>query len=176
MPLILPETLSLATVLLSACLSSFVFDFVARQKVGSTHLNFFIVEQLPVLPPETYEQPAPWSADVALGDWMRLRVLELTYTTWDLDGFAKDLGYGGPPFAWDEERRTLLRAELDACFFHLYGIEREDVAYIMDTFPIVRRKDESAYGEYRTARLILERYDEMSVAMDSGVPYRGVFE
>jgi hypothetical protein len=176
MPLILPETLSLATVLLSACLSSFVFDFVARQKVGSTHLNFFIVEQLPVLPPETYEQPAPWSADVALGDWMRLRVLELTYTTWDLDGFAKDLGYGGPPFAWDEERRTLLRAELDACFFHLYGIEREDVAYIMDTFPIVRRKDESAYGEYRTARLILERYDEMSVATDSGVPYRGVFE
>jgi hypothetical protein len=161
---------------LSACLSSSVLDFVARQKMGGVNLSFFIVEQLPVLLPETYEQPAPWCSDVALGDWMRPRVLELTYTAWDLTGFAKDLGYSGPPFAWDEERRNLLRAELDACFFHLYGIGRDDVAYIMDTFPIVRRKDESAYGEYRSARLVLERYDEMSKAMESGVRYRGMFD
>jgi hypothetical protein len=107
---------------------------------------------------------------------MRPRVLELTYTAWDLIGFAKDLGYTGPPFAWDEDRRTLLRAELDASFFHLYGIGRDDVVYIMDTFSITRRKDESAYGEYRTARLILERFDEMSKAMQSGVPYRGLLE
>ena len=47
-----------------------------------------------------------------------------------------------------------MRCELDALYFHLYGIERDDVAYIMDTFPIVKRKDEAAHGEYRTKRVI----------------------
>lgn len=64
-----------------------------------------------------------------------------------------------------------LRAELDACFFHLYGIERDDVDYIMDTFPIVQRHDVARHGEYRTRRLVLERYDAMSQAIASGHPY-----
>jgi len=76
--------------------------------------------------------------------------------------FARDLGYDGPPFVWDDERRFIMRCELDALYFHLYGIERDDVDYIMETFPIVRRKDEAAYGEYRTKRTILEMYDEMA--------------
>jgi hypothetical protein len=156
------------------CSRRLVFDFAARQKVGGTHINFFIAEQLPVLPPSIYKQPTPWNTEVEVADWMKSRVLQLTYTAWDLAGFAKELGHDGPPFTWDDERRSVLRAELDACFFHLYGIERDDVAYIMDTFPIVRRKDEATYGEYRTARLILERFDEMTKAMDSGVTYRGV--
>ena len=100
------------------------------------------------------------------------RVLELTYTAWDLQPFAHDCGYDGPPFRWDEERRFLLRCELDAAYFHLYGIARDDVDYIMDTFPIVRRKDEAAHGEYRTKRVILEIYDEMAEAMRTGEPYR----
>ena len=70
----------------------------------------------------------------------------------------------GSPFRWIPERRELIRAELDAAFFHLYGLDRDDVDYIMDTFPIVRRKDEAAHGEYRTKRLILERYDAMAEA------------
>ena len=65
-----------------------------------------------------------------------------------------------------------LRCELDAAYFHLYGIERDDVDYIMETFPIVKRKDEAAHGEYRTKRVILEIYDEMQRAMDSGEPYQ----
>ncbi len=67
--------------------------------------------------------------------------MELTYTAWDLQPFAHDCGYYGPPFRWDEERRFLLRCELDAAYFHLYGIDRDDVDYIMDTFPIVQRKN-----------------------------------
>ena len=82
-------------------------------------------------------------------------MLELTYTAWDLEPFAKDCGYDGPPFRWDEERRFLLRCELDAAYFHLYGIARDDVDYIMETFPIVKRKDEAQHGEYRTKRVIL---------------------
>jgi hypothetical protein len=86
--------------------------------------------------------------------------------------FARDLGYHGPPFIWDEARRFLLRCELDATFFHLYGLTREEADYIMDTFPIVKRKDEQQYGEYRTKRVILEIYDELQRAMSRGEPYR----
>src|SRR5690606_163038 len=59
-----------------------------------------------------------------------------------------------------------------AAFFHLYGITRDDVDYIMETFPIVKRKDEAAHGEYRTKRVILEIYDDMAEAMRTGVPYQ----
>ena len=80
--------------------------------------------------------------------------------------------YDGPPFRWNEERCFLLRCELDAAYFHLYGIERDDVDYIMETFPIVKRKDEKQYGVYRTKRVILEIYDELKQAMEKGEPYR----
>ncbi len=83
-----------------------------------------------------------------------------------------ELGSAGQPVGWDEERRFLLRAELDAVYFHRDGTAREDVDYILDTFPIVRRKDEAAYGEYRTKRVILEIYDAMAEAERTGVPYK----
>ena len=83
----------------------------------------------------------------------------------------KDCGYSGPPFRWDEERRFLLRCELDAAYFHLYGIGRDDADYILETFPIVKRKDEQVHGEYRTKRVILDIYDAMQQAMETGTPY-----
>ena len=64
----------------------------------------------------------------------------------------------------DEERRFLLRCELDAAFFHLYGLSHDDTDYVMDTFPIVRKNDEKVHGEYRTKRVILEVYDAMAAA------------
>jgi len=124
------------------------------------------------LPPSTFTSTAPWLRDVELSSWLRPRSLELTYTAWDLRLFAGDFGHYGPPFRWDQQRRFLLRCELDAAFFHLYSIEREDVDYIMDTFPIVRRKDEQRWGEYRTKRVILEVYDEMARAMRTCLPDR----
>jgi SOS-response transcriptional repressor LexA len=96
----------------------------------------------------------------------------LTYTSWDLERFAKDVGYAGPPFRWEPGRRALLRAELDAAFFHLYGISRDDAAYVLDTFPIVRRNDEKAHGEFRTRRVILDVYDALAEAIRSGSPYQ----
>jgi hypothetical protein len=149
---------------LLTCINSLVFDYVARQTVAGVHMNFFLVQQLAVLPPTCYTE-----AHLA---FLTPRVLELTYTAWDLAGFARDHGYDGPPFRWDEERRFLIRCELDALYFHLYGIARDDVDYILDTFPIVRRKDEAAYGEYRTKRVILEIYDAMAEAERTGVPYQ----
>jgi hypothetical protein len=96
----------------------------------------------------------------------------LAYTAWDLTAFARDCGYYGGPFQWDEDRRFQLRCELDGIYFHLYGIARNDVEYIMDTFPITRRKEEQQFGEYRTKRVILEIYDAMAEAERTGVPYQ----
>jgi hypothetical protein len=147
---------------------SFVLDYAARQKVGGTSLKYFTMRQLPVLAPSAYAAAQPWTGELPLVDWLLPRVLELTYTAWDLEPFARDVGYQGPPFRWDPARRALLRAELDAAFFHLYGLSREDTEYVLDTFPIVRKNDEKAHGEYRTQRLILEAYDAMTEAGRSG--------
>ena len=48
---------------------------------------------------------------------------------------------------------------MDGIYAHLYGLSRDDVAYIPEQFPIVKRKVEAAYGESRTARLCLAAYD-----------------
>lgn len=181
--------------------NSLVFDYCARQKVGGTNLKFFTMKQLPVLPPGIFAQPCPWNAALSVGEFVRLRVLELTYTAWDLAPFARDLGYDGPPFRFDPERRFALRCELDAAFFHLYlpaeadgswwraapdwapvaetdddlkrltelfPTPRAAVAYILDQFPIVRRKDEAQFGAYRTKETILAIYDAMQDAQRRG--------
>lgn len=161
------------TALVSSNLSSFALDFVARLKVGGTHMNFFIINQIPVLSPHAYHQICPWlNTGEKFYDWLLPRALELNYTAYDLSSFARDCGYDGPPFCWDEERRFLIRCELDAAYFHLYSIERQDVDYIMETFPVVKRKDEAAYGTYRTKETILDIYDQMKIAIETGVPYK----
>jgi hypothetical protein len=152
-------------------LCSFSLDYAARQKVGGANLTYGYFKQLPVLPPTTYANPAPWHPTLTLLDFILPRVLELTYTAWDLEPFAQDVGYDGPPFRWDPARRFQLRAELDAAFFHLYALDRSDTDYILDTFPIVRKNDEKAHGEYRTKRVILEVYDAMAEATRTGTPY-----
>lgn len=180
-------------VLLSGLMTSFVCDAAARFKVGGTHLNFFIAEQIPVLPPGVFGCSPPCGAWESVRKWMLPRVLELTYTDRELEPFAADCGREGPPFHWDDYRRFLLRCELDAAFFNLYlpanayggwraasrsdgcphnetpeqrtelerrfPTPRDAIAYIMDTFPVIRRKDENRYKEYRTKRVILEFYD-----------------
>lgn len=171
-PLMLSQHGPARSALLLAVLASFAFDFVARQKIGGTHLTYGYLKQLPLPEPDQFEAVASWSGAATLGEWATSRTLELCCTATDLNPLARDLNYVGPPFRWNPERRFLIRAELDAAFFHLYGIKRDDVDYIMDTFPIVRRKDEAAHGEYRTKHVILELYDAMQRAIETGEPYR----
>jgi hypothetical protein len=161
----LGNTLSLALIksdlawCLAANLSSLVSDYAARQRLGGTHLNMRILRQVPAPTPKQLKVQCPWRKSGGIHDFLWPRVLELTYTAWDLEAFAQDCGWSGPPFRWDEERRFQLRCELDAAFFHLYGLDRDDTAYILDTFPIVKRKDEEKFGTYRTKDRILELYD-----------------
>ena len=155
LPMLLPigDTFpaSAATCLLST-LTSFCFDYIARQKLQGASMSLASLEQLPVIANEIYERCfGPSTAR----DLVRNHVLRLTYTAHDMAPFARDLGYHGPPFAWNQEERRHLRARLDALYFHLYGLSREDASYVLDTFPIVRKQDEAAFGRYRTRDLIL---------------------
>ena len=157
---------SVTSSLVLANLNSLPLDWSARLSVGGINMNFFIVKQLPVLPPEAYLQNTP-----AGHTWAELivrRVLELTYTAWDLQPFAKDLGYQGEPFSWDEERRHSLKCELDAIFAHMYYLDRDDLQWILDapapsaSFPGLKRNEMQQFGEYRTQRYVLQAYDQLA--------------
>jgi hypothetical protein len=210
--------------LLMANLSSIAFDFVLRQKVQGQNLNWFIIEQLPVIIPARFDAPLPAAFAAAMqkaglikapflkgvppkgagvcgrsevdnppaalsspgkppalratpfgkgglesaasphptvADFILPQVLALSYTAHDLAPFARDLGYVDktgqplPPFTWDEEDRRARMSALDALFFHLYGLNAEDVSYIMDAFPIVREQEKRAFGRYRVKEDIL---------------------
>ena len=157
---------AIASALVLANMNSIPLDWAARMSVGGVNLNFFIVKQLPVLPPEAYLE------DASSGDkYVELvvpRVLELAYTAYDLHGFAEDLGYDGPPFAWDEERRHRLRCELDAVYAHMYQLDRSDLEWILDapapssSFPTLKRNEIAEFGEYRTQRYVLHAYDQIA--------------
>jgi len=149
-------------------LGSLVLDFCARQKVGGTHLTYSYLKQFPVLPPTAYSD-----ADLA---YIVPRVLELTYTAWDLKGWAEDLGFtGAAPFRFDPDRRAVLRAELDARYARLYGLTRDELRYILDpsdvmgpdypteTFRVLKERELDRFGEYRTRRLVLEAWDREEV-------------
>ena len=111
------------------------------------------VEQLPIIAPGDYDRKF---GNTTARELVRDHVLRLTYTAYDMRPFAQDLGYDGEPFTWDVEERRHLRARLDALYFHLYGLSREDAGYVMETFPIVKRQDEAEFdGKYRTREMVL---------------------
>lgn len=148
--------------------SSLTFDYIARLKVGGTHLTFGFLKQFPILPPSAFTP-----ADL---DFVVPRVLELTYTSHSLRLWAEDLGHFGAPFAWDEDRRALLRADLDAFFARKYGLTRDELRYILDpadvkgadypseTFRVLQTNERRRYGEYRTQRLVLAAFDRLTGA------------
>jgi hypothetical protein len=153
-----------------ACLladqSSLVHDFVARQKIGGTHLKYHVKKQIVNLAPEQYDEQGL--------AFIVPRVLELTYTAHDLKPFADDLGYDGPPFPFDPERRHQLKSELDAYYALLYGLTRDELRYILDpadvmgpdypseTFRVLKNREINEFGEYRTQRLVLEAWDRLT--------------
>jgi hypothetical protein len=148
---------------LIGALSSMTLDFVARQKIGGTHMSVGYLQQFPVPPPSAF---TPTDREFLIP-----RVLELTYTSHSMRLWAEDLGYSGAPFAWDEVRRAVLRAELDAFFARKYGLIRDELRYVLDpadakgadypseTFRVLKKKEEARYGEYRTGRLVLDAWD-----------------
>ncbi len=174
-PVLRPETEDRREWLLAANFNATVLDFVTRQKLHGQTLNLYIVEQLPVVPPDRYD-------DIRFGpktaaDIVREAVLELSYTAHDMAPLAADLshvddaGKVRPPFPWNLERRLHLRAKLDALFFHLYGVtDRDDVRYVWSTFPIMERQEVQAYGRYRSRDLCLAYLNTLSAGRPDVTP------
>lgn len=152
-----------------ACLladqDSLAHDYVARQKIGGTHLKYHVKKQITTLPPDAYSE-----ADLT---YIVPRVVELAYTAYDLKPFAEDLGYDGEPFPWNPDRRHQLKCELDAYYAHLYGLTRDELLYILDpqnvmpedypsvTFPGLKRKELAEFGEYRTQVRVMAEYEQL---------------
>ena len=154
--------------LLLSIMDSYIFDYITRNSLSQPSIPQGTVKQLACL--NQSKIPLKNTSKILNSS------LELTLTAYDLQTFAQDCGYDGPPFKWDEERRFLILCELDAAYFHLYGIERDDVNYIMETFPIVKRKDEKKYGSYRTKEKILDIYDMMAEAIRTGQEYQTIVD
>jgi hypothetical protein len=190
---------------LYANLNSIVFDFVARQNVGGSHLSYYILEQLPVFRPDFYLNQSGKFKNFATR--IIENVFELTYTSWDLICFSIEIlevledetrisimqkqkeNYSNlkkseeinlpdwarhylpqneeknnvffSPFIWDNFRRHKIQCELDALYGHLYGITRDEFEYIFSSFPILKRKEEEQFGEYRSRLTTLEIFDKM---------------
>lgn len=172
-PVLLPQGLApiqaaRAMALVVGNLNCFAFDFVLRQKLQGQTINLFILEQLPVIAAERFEALI---GGVNIADFVREQVLHLSYTAHDLAPFARDLGHVNddgsvkPPFVWNVEDRRARMALLDGLFMHLYGLDEDDAAYILDTFPIVREQDVAAFGHYRTKADVLAQRR----AIESGV-------
>ena len=140
--------------LLLANLNSMCYDYIVKQKTSGTHLSNFIFYQIPVIPLEIYKQD--------LINLIIPKVIQLSFTSYDLKNFAESCGYSGAPFKWDLEERNCLRAELDAIYAHLYKYSKKELEYIIDTFTITKKYDMNNYNEYRTKKLVLKAYDEFS--------------
>ena len=158
---------AVASALVLANMNSLPLDWAARLSVGGVNMNFFIVKQLPVLPPEAYLETVRSGLSTYVESIVP-RALELTYTADDLEGFACDLGFDGSPFPWDDNRRHCLQSELDAIYAHMYGLQRTEVEWILDppfpssSFPALKHREIADFGEYRTQRLVLTAYDQLA--------------
>ena len=145
---------------LNANLSSYIADYVVRVKVGGTNLSQFYFKQLPIIPPSAYSEEEE-------GFVIRYSK-KLLGTTRKM---AEILGC--PVTIWNDDERALLMARLDAFYAMKYGLERDELEFILDpeavmgkgyptqTFPQVKANDIARFGEYRTKRLVMEAYDEL---------------
>jgi len=167
LPNVKPSALAAA---LLANLNSLVLDYVAQSKVGGTHIWKNVIAQFPILSPQFYS-----GGRLA---FVVSNVLKLNYTSYGLASFAQELCYDGPPFPWDEDRRAHLRADLDAFYARAYGLDRDELRYILDpadvmgpdypseTFRVLKEKEIRQYGEYRTRGLVLEAWDRMEASRE----------
>jgi len=152
---------------LLANLNSFALDYVVRQKIGNVNLNFFIIEQLPMFGPTFYSDRCPWNRRQTLEKWISDCVLKLSCTSNDMIPLAEAAGFEPSVWPWKPDERRRLMAELDAAYFIMYGIAREDVEYILSTFSGIQKEKEGFFEAASTYDLILKYYDLFKEKMKS---------
>jgi hypothetical protein len=147
---------------LLANLNAFVLDYIVRQKIGGVNLNFFLIEQFPMFPPNFYKGKCPWNKREALEKWISDRVLKLTCTSNDMIPLAEAADFKPRIHKWDPAERLDLQAQLDVAFFLLYGIKRKDVEYILSTFSGIRKENKTLLDDSSISDRILNFYDAFS--------------
>ena len=164
--LILNENFRKEIICLYANFASIPLDYVVRNKMSGININYFFVEQLPLFKPEIFNDK--------LFQEISKRVIELVYTAWDMQSFAVDFGFSDkkPPYKWDVNRRLVLKSELDAIFFLMYGYSKKEVEYILNTFFVLRDKELKNFGEYRTKYLVLNAYEDFNSDENLGPIFR----
>lgn len=174
-PIVLTQFEALRETCLGANFNSFAYDFIARQKISNVHLNFFILEQIPMFTPDRYDEPCPWDGKQTLEAWISERVLKLSCTAEDMLPLAEACGFSSGSFKeydgrlnkWNERERAQLMAELDAAYLILYGLDRADSEYILSTFKGIHDANPLFKGA-STAEHILDTYDELSARSMAG--------
>lgn len=166
-----PLFISSDSLIILAIMNSVALDYVAKQKVAGVNLTYGYVKQFPVPERSTFDAPCAWSNSQSIRSFLISRVMELVYTSYDIAEVAIQTPFEGSPFIWSSARRVILQAEIDASMFFVYRIDRKDADYILDEFRALRDAEIRELGEFRTKRLILEAYDAMQAAIDTGVPF-----
>ncbi len=129
---------------LMATLNSYSYDYALRARLGGINLNYFVIEETPVLGPIGWQDiPSAVLKAVNLGwphlryssEWLRLRRLlsAVTWRSW------KTI------WALTFHERLRLRCLLDAVVAELYGLDWDDLAWILRDcdHPIERMRDNS---------------------------------
>ena len=191
-PILFPNSVNSSIALgLYSSLSSFIFDYCVRQSLGGTSLSYFILKQTPSLRPNDFIKRCLWAPSLSIIEWLKPRVIELLYTSHDLKPMAQECGYNGPPYKWDEKRRLILLSEIDAAFFHLFLGTIEEwqkngsksllklfptpgkaVNYILNTFPIIKKKDIGKYDYYKTKENIMDIFNRIQKSIEIDEEYQ----
>lgn len=147
-----------SAIILLSCLSSIVLDYCARNKLGGINLNIFYMKQFPVI------------------DYRKITSTTKSYILCRVDTLIATSKLMADSLVsihqkWNPTDREIKRAELDALYARLYGLNRKELMYILDpesvmgkdypsqTFPGLKNKELREFGEYRTMRLVLEAWD-----------------
>ncbi|MEQ9142909.1 MAG: N-6 DNA methylase [Parvibaculaceae bacterium] len=168
-PLMICDHSAEERIVLASVLSSLVADYGVRQKTNA--MTFFVMEQAAVLDRASLAETITWLGHSA-SDWILPRAFELFYTNNELFALCEELDRVHPPFVWNGERRSAVQAEIDAAMLHLYGLNRDQADWVLDSFTVLRKYEERDHGEFRTKRLVLEAYDAMAKAKADGVVYQ----
>ncbi len=160
-PLVVADADHRLRLCLLANLNSHVLDYVARQKIGGVTLNFFIVEQFAMFSPDRYAERCPWNKRQTLEKWISDRALKLSCTADDLRPLGEAAGFDPAVHKWNPRERAEVTEELDAAFFILYGIDHNDVEYVLSTFSGLDRDDDSG-RLFPSAAGILAAYDRLA--------------
>jgi hypothetical protein len=142
-----------------AVANSFGMDWLARCRLSAPTMSYTLLNSLPFPRPATSDEVVQRVAPI---------VLRLVCTTPEMTPFWNQMARLGfvdsvtentiPRLALTTpDTRAIARAELDAFVaVKVFGLTRQELSEQLDTFDVLRRRQEKAHGEFRTKRLILE--------------------